>query len=95
MNCSKCGQDLGDMEERLAFICVMAMGDEYIYSYWFCQRCEVYSSETYHDRFSGEDSIHTSRPIPKEDGDKLVALIKKCPDPTDKRCNCDTHRYFL
>ena len=44
-----------------------------------CRRCEVYTSETYHDRFSGEDSIHTSCPIPKKRGINWLLWLNNAP----------------
>ncbi|MDQ7778471.1 MAG: hypothetical protein RDV41_02030, partial [Planctomycetota bacterium] len=94
MKCAKCERDLGGMDKRAAFICVEVMGDEYIYSYWFCDACKVYTSEVYHDRFDGESSKNRRGPISREEGDKLVELIKKCPDPARKRCECEAHQRF-
>jgi hypothetical protein len=74
---------------------VEVMGDEYIYSYWYCSACKVYTAEVYHDRFMGEDSVHCQGPISKERGNEILALIRKCPKPNNKRCTCDAHREFM
>ena len=92
MTCSKCGRNLGDLEARTSFISVEVMGDEYIYSYFFCNRCDAYTVETYHDCFMGNDETYAEGPIPKAAGDKTVALIRTCPEPSNKRCACEAHR---
>lgn len=52
-------------------------------------------TEVYHDRFMGEDSIHCQSPIPKKRGDEILALIRNCPKPNNKRCTCGAHREFM
>jgi len=71
------------------------MGDEYIESFFFCAACGVYTQQSYHDRFLGEESVNVYGPISKSDGDALVELIRTCPDPMDKKCTCPAHRRFL
>ncbi len=68
------------------------MGDEYIESYWRCKSCGTYTKETYHDRFSGEADSSVSGPISPQEGDAVVATIKECKNPSDKRCKCAVHR---
>jgi hypothetical protein len=92
MHCSQCHQDLGNLDKRVAFICGEVMGDEYIYSYWYCEKCEVFTLETYHDRFLGEAIITVSEPISRHEGEQLLKLISNCPEPANKRCHCDTHK---
>ena len=97
VQCAQCGRqfDRQDKDCPAAAIAVEVMGDEYIQSFFFCRACGVYTQETYHDRFLGEDSVGVSGPIPKDRGDELVALIRTCPDPMDKHCQCPAHREFL
>ncbi len=92
MECLQCKRVFGANEGRRAAIAIMVMGDEYIYSYWYCQACGVYSIEAYHDRFMGEDSITYMGPFPKEIGDQCAELISTCPAPQDKYCDCDAHK---
>lgn len=97
IRCIQCGRefDRQDADCPAAVIATEVMGDEYIESFFFCRACGVYTQEIYHDRFLGEDSVRTSGPLSKERGDALVALIRECPDPMDKKCTCPTHRRFL
>lgn len=92
MECGKCNSDLGDAKARKAFICMEVMGDEYIYSYWQCDACGFYTLETFRDRIMGTEIITKGGPIDREEGDAVVARIKQCPDPGNKRCMCRTHR---
>lgn len=73
-------------------ISIFVLGDEYIYSYWWCARCGCYTVEAYHDRFMGESEIGFLPPISKEEGDRAVAIIRACPTPHDKFCECASHR---
>jgi len=97
MKCSKCGETLddGDQGARVASICGGVMGDEYIETYYFCERCQVYTVEVYHDRFSGEDSISIRGPIAREEGEAKIEIIRRCPKPGSKRCRCEAHREYF
>ena len=88
--CLKCKGPLAAKAD--AAIAILVLGDEYIYSYFFCKSCRSYTVESYHDRFMGEDEISFLPPIEKEEGDKAVALIRACPDPMDKHCECASHK---
>ena len=92
MTCSSCKRDLGDFSSRAAVISVERLGDEYTESYFYCDRCECWTVELYIDRFLGEETSRVDGPIPKDKGDKLVELIRQCPDPTDKHCKCKIHQ---
>jgi len=92
MQCTKCGGDLGDYEDRAAVICTVTAGDEYIYSYWHCGSCGFYTLETCRDRFIGSPIVTVDAPIEPKDGDALVAMIAECPNPSDKWCKCESHR---
>jgi len=94
MECTKCKRDLGGLGQREAFIACEVMGDEYIYSYWHCDECNVYSVEVYHDHFSGEDSIMTQGPIEAKVGAESIKLIRTCKKPSNKRCDCPAHKKF-
>ena len=92
MVCAKCGKEFPAAARSRAGISIFVMGDEYIYSYWYCEECQHYTVRAYHDRFMGEDSEDTLPPMPKERGDRAVALIRACPQPFDKYCECPSHR---
>ncbi len=97
VKCSQCGRELARTREGglVAVISGAVMGDEYTDSYFFCPDCGVYTVEAYHDRFHGEDSVSVQGPIPKERGDERVELIRRCPDPVNKNCNCEAHREYF
>jgi hypothetical protein len=93
MICANCGADLGGFEDRAAFICVEVMGDEYIHSFWACDACGYYTDESFRDSFTtGEHTLGGNRAISPERGREIVEEIRRCPDPSDKRCDCAVHR---
>ena len=91
MRCKSCKKDLGGAEGRVAFICAEVMGDEYIESYWYCRSCKMYMTVNLRDPFHGDISESGGGQLPKKKGDRLVDLIRKCPDPSDERCQCEAH----
>ena len=91
VNCTGCKKELPD---RAAFICVKPMGDEYIYSFYFCAACGVYSKEIFVDRFFGPNHVRVVGHITKSDGDADVRSIQSCPDSSNERCECAAHRRF-
>jgi hypothetical protein len=97
VHCSACGRefDRTGFDTPVAVIALDVAGDEHIESFFFCEPCGVYTQELFCDRFLGEDSVLISGPISKSAGDALVARIRQCPDPLDKRCSCEVHREFL
>ena len=92
MRCAACGVDFPAGERARAGISIFVMGDEYVYSYWSCAACQRYTVTAYHDRFMGEDSRSVLPPVSREVGDAAVALIRACPEPFDKWCECPSHR---
>ncbi len=92
MQCAACGADFGPGARPRAAIAIHVMGDEYVYAYWPCAACRQYSVSAYHDRFLGEDSRAVLPPVSEAVGDRAVALIRACPDPLDKYCECASHR---
>jgi len=97
VNCAGCGREFDQMgrDRPATAIAVEVMGDEYIRSFFFCGECEVYTQETYHDKFVGEDSVKVSGPIDKAVGDALVELVRTCPKPMNKKCTCQAHHHFM
>ena len=91
VDCTGCKKEL---PARVAFICVKPMGDEYIYSFYFCAACDVYSKEIFVDRFFGPHAISVVGPIAKSEGDADVRAIRGCPDSSDEYCGCAAHRRF-
>ena len=83
------------MTGRVASISGSILGDECIESYYFCDRCGVYTVEIYFDLFSGGESVSIEGPIAKAEGDATVELIRQCSTPWDKKCRCSAHvSYF-
>lgn len=92
MKCANCHRDIGETLDRIASIAILAMGDEYVYSYFRCSACEMYTIEQYHDHFTGDDDVSVAGPISREAGEQIVELIRQCPDPQSKNCDCSSHR---
>jgi hypothetical protein len=71
------------------------MGDEYTESYYFCDLCQAYTVEIFHDHYLGEGDVLIKGPMTKAEGDAKVDLVGRCPTPWDKKCRCDAHiAYF-
>jgi hypothetical protein len=92
MQCSHCAKEFGEGTKARAGISILVMGDEYIYSYWFCEACDKYTVESYHDRFMGDDEVTLLPPVSKEVGDRCVELVRACREPFDKHCECASHK---
>ena len=92
MNCANCDEYIGEIKDQIASIAMLVMGDEYIYSYFRCSACEMYTAERYYDRFMGGTDISLMLPFEKEQGEKIIALIRDCPEPNSKFCECDSHQ---
>jgi uncharacterized protein YdeI (BOF family) len=97
MKCSQCGREFNreKKEGRVASICGSIMGDEDIETYYYCDGCGQYTVEVYHDRFLGEEEVSIRGPLSKAEGDAKVELIKKCPEPWDKKCRCEAHKEYF
>ena len=97
IQCLQCGRsfDQKAMDQCVASISGIIMGDEYIESYYFCNQCQVYTMEIYHDRFLGDDEVSVRGPISKPEGDAKVELIRKCSEPWNKKCRCNSHQSYF
>jgi len=91
--CSRCHKPFP--QEPVAFITGRIFGDECTDCYYWCEACQVYTVRLYRDAFCGEETSHESDPIPKEEGDRRVALIRSCPEPYEGRCKCAGHRAYF
>jgi hypothetical protein len=89
MDCAACHQPLGKAEAAIA---IFVMGDEYIYSYFACRSCGSWTVRSYHDRFLGDDSVDVLGPFPAAVGERAVALVRACPAPMSKGCECASHQ---
>lgn len=92
--CSHCGRDLGGVEERAAAISVFVMGDERIDSWYSCDVCKRWTVEEYYDAFMGDATVSVRGPISWEAGQRAVAIIRRCPTPLDKWCDCAAHKEY-
>ncbi len=97
IRCSQCSADLDQegMPGRIASICGSILGDECIESYYFCDRCGVYTVEVYWDLFSGGESTSMQGPISRAEGEAAVGLIRQCATPWDKKCRCSAHLSYF
>jgi len=71
------------------------MGDEYAESYYLCEICGVYTVVVMYDRFLGEEESSVRGPLTRAEGDKMIALIRRCSEPWDKTCRCEAHREYF
>jgi hypothetical protein len=94
LHCSSCGLTFAEAD-RAAGISGRIMGDTCTDIYYWCGKCAVFTIRLYRDAFCGPDSSSDSSPIPKEEGERRVALFRRCPDPSDERCRCDAHREYF
>ena len=94
MQCLRCKRPFLD-EDLAASISGSFMGDEHTEAYFLCPGCGVYTIENARDSFTGGESESVSGPVSKQEGDKLVALIRQCSQPSNKRCRCEAHRRYF
>lgn len=94
MNCIKCNREFLK-EEHIASISGSIMGDEHTDSYYLCPVCRVYTKASWWDNFTGVETMNLSGPIPEQEGNERIELIKKCSRPWDKKCRCEAHREYF
>ncbi len=93
MKCPKCRYDLGRGRGAVAGISILVEGDEVIFSYFRCPDCAAFSAEGFEDRFmSDHHTIWSLGEIPESEARQIVELVKTCPEPHDKHCNCASHK---
>ena len=94
--CSACSKALGKSEgtPAVASISGSIMGDEISETYFFCAACGLFTVEVCHDRFCGEETVSFRGPIAEAEGSSKVELIRRCPEPWDKKCRCPAHREY-
>lgn len=93
VRCARCGNELGT-DAHVASITVSHTSDTYTDSYYFCTPCGEYTIAICHDRFCDEEEYSVRGPVTKSIGDESIALIKRCPDPGNKHCHCETHESY-
>ena len=71
------------------------MGDDCTDIFYWCGAGGVYTVRLIREVFAGPETEHESEPIPKDEGDRRITLIRRCPEPYDGRCRCDGHRAYF
>ena len=94
VQCIVCGRPFSD-EDFAASISGSIMGDEHTDTYYLCPACQVYTVVNYWDNFTGTESSELSGPVARDQGDQLVALIRQCAEPWDKKCRCEAHKAYF
>jgi hypothetical protein len=94
MNCKKCQRPF-ERENWVASISGSIMGDEHSDTYYLCPVCRAYTVIATWDNFTGEETVSESGPVSKPEGDERVDLIRKCPQPWDKKCRCAAHLAYF
>lgn len=92
MDCLGCGRPLERARDRLLGFSVDVAGDDHVYTYFACGGCGALSVECYHDRFLGDADVTWLGPFPAAVGERVAALLRACPDPHDRWCECPAHR---
>lgn len=97
MMCLQCGKEFNNEMNRGMVVSISGsiMGDEYVETYFCCDRCGSYTVEVRHDRFLDDDQIFFRGPLAQSEGEKMAALIRSCSKPWDKKCRCEAHREYF
>jgi hypothetical protein len=94
MQCIQCGREFRN-DESVASISGSIMGDEHSDSYFFCPVCRVYTVVSCRDNFTGGETTNLSGPLSELKGQERIELIRRCSEPWDKKCRCETHREYF
>ncbi len=94
MECQQCHRVFRD-EERVASISGSIMGDEHTDVYSLCPACGHYTVAQWWDNFTGEETVNVSGPLTRVEGDRRIAVIRRCLQPWDKKCRCEAHREYF
>lgn len=92
MQCAKCAAPFPPAQRPRAAIAIEVMGDTITYAYWRCDACRHYTVEATLDRFIGDEEVSFLPPLPQDAGDRCVELVRACPTPGDKWCECPSHK---
>lgn len=96
VNCIAC---TSEHPVRLGTICRLALGNEEIYTLYRCPDCKKYFLDCYEDIFMPVDDLPDPQwkrgPFDEANGELLLRMIKECPDPLDKYCDCAAHERFF
>ena len=92
--CLQCRREFRDVDFA-ASISGSIFGDEYADTFFLCPDCRLYTRVSWYDNFTGIETSSISGPIPLEEGDASIALIRQCDTPWDKTCRCAAHRAYF
>ena len=67
-------------------------GDEEICCLLFCNKCQFYYLDCYHDQFIGDGDFTYQQEITPEEAEIVKEAILKCKNPHDKHCRCEHHQ---
>ncbi|MCU0722946.1 MAG: hypothetical protein MUC63_04925 [Planctomycetes bacterium] len=91
MKCAHCGIEIPEGAPEAA-IAIFVLGDEVIYSYRPCPACRWTLVRGLHDHFMGDTQAFDVATVPPDVGARCVELVRKCPNPQSKYCECDSHK---
>jgi hypothetical protein len=94
MRCVQCKRVFA-VQDRIASISGSIMGDEHTDSYFLCPACNVYTVFRWWDDFMGVETVSSSGPVSREEGDARAELIGKCDRSWDKHCRCEAHNTYF
>jgi hypothetical protein len=94
MQCIQCRREFLN-DECVASISGSIMGDEHTDSYFLCPVCRVYTVVSCRDIFTGKETVNLSGPLSGLKGTERIELIRRCSEPWDKQCRCETHRKYF
>ncbi len=67
-------------------------GDEETCSLTFCEKCQLFYLNCYHDQFIGNEDFTYEREITQEEAEVVKEAISKCENPHNKHCRCEHHK---
>lgn len=94
MQCTQCARPFL-AEDRVASMSGSILGDEHTDSYFLCPSCGFYTVASWWDNFTGTETMTLSGPVPGEEGNARIELIRQCSQPWEKRCRCEAHRTYF
>ncbi|MEO0161213.1 MAG: hypothetical protein ABIL39_02185 [candidate division WOR-3 bacterium] len=92
--CKNCNKELSHSGKHISILLIN--GNEETFVLWYCSNCKKYFILGYEDVFisADEEKEWFYGEYSEEDFKRLEEIINKCPDPSDKFCRCDAHKYF-
>ena len=66
-------------------------GDEEVCSLLFCEKCQVYYLDCYHDQFMVNGDFIFQKHITPEEAEVVKEAVSKCENSFNKYCRCKHH----